>query len=251
MDDWNAVGTFELVNPKEIVVDHRYQRAEKDNLISEIAKAPNWEAFGAVSCYRRDGVLVCIDGQQRLRGVLTSEEPPQLVPAIIFEKTSLSNEAMTFVKVNITRTSVTSLEKHRALVVANHPAALAVERAVAHVGFSVQGSTNERTGGRAISAISSIYHVYNTLGEEGLVQVLTQIRDAWPDDHVGLSLNIIRGVCDVLVDQGAEYHRGKLTAALATTSPYLILRKAEEFKFQYAGSKQTNVRRAIKELCKV
>lgn len=250
MEDWD--GKFEMVDPRLVVVDHRYQRDEKETLVSRIAQSPSWEAFGAISCYRRDNnVLVCVDGQQRLRGILASENPPKKVPAIIFEKAKLKDEASTFVTINIQRKAVTPIEKHRGLVVAGNPAALAIERALDTTGFSLAYGGQSSSSPKNIGAIAALYEVYNTLGEEGLVQVLVQIRDAWPKDTQATSQGIIRGLCYVMIDLGTEYHRGKLTTQLSKTSPTEILRESEALKFDMGGSKQTNIRRAFKKLAKV
>lgn len=245
MDEWN--GKFEMVDPTLIVVDHRYQRPEKEVLIGKIAKNPNWAAFGALSLYRRDGVLVCVDGQQRLRGVLSSENPPKLVPAVIQDTATLAQEAQTFVDMNITRTAVQALEKHHGLVAAENPAALAIERAVATAGYSLGGGSAANN----IQAVSTLYYVYNMLGEDGLVQVLSQARDSWPNDPAGVNVNMLRVICDVITEQGSDYHRGKLTTALAKSTPADILRKASALMFDLGGSKQVNVRRAVKALCKI
>lgn len=248
MDAWT--GEFELVDPQMVIVDHRYQRPEKQTLIQAIAANPDWAAFGAISCYRRDGTLVCVDGQQRLRGVLQSEKPPKLVPAVIQPKGSLQREATTFAAMNITRRAVESMEKHIALVQAKNPTALAIERACERTGYSLDANYQ---GGdpNTVQAISALYSTYGRLGEDGLVQVLTQARDAWPSDKLGVSAHMLRSITQVLIDQGEEYHRAKLTLALSKSSPSLILRKSEELKFDLGGSKQKNVRRAIKVLCKV
>lgn len=249
MEAWT--GTFELVDPRLIIVDHRYQRPEKKTLIDAIAANPDWAAFGAVSCYRRnDGMLVCVDGQQRLRGVLDSEKPPKLIPTVIQPKATVQREATTFAAINITRRAVESMEKHNSLVVAQNPTALAIERALEKAGFSLD--SDYRSGDpHTVQAVGALYSIYSRLGEEGIVQVLVQARDAWPNDRLGISAHLLRGVAQVLIDQGENYNRAKLTAALSKSTPSLILRKSDELRFDLGGSKQKNVRRAIKALCKV
>lgn len=248
MEAWN--GTFELVDPKIIVVDHRYQRPEKTALIAAIAANPDWGAFGAISCFRRDTTYVCVDGQQRLRGVLTSENPPAKVPVVIQPKGSLQREAATFAAINITRRAVESMEKHTSLVVAKNPTALAIERALEKTGYSID--KDFRSGDpHTITAVSALYSIYSRLGEEGLTQVLVQARDAWPNDRLGVSAHLLRGVAQALIDQGESYNRAKMTTALAKTTPTLLLRKSEELRYDVGGSKQRNVRRALKALCKI
>lgn len=245
MNEWT--GTFELINPRDVVVDHRYQREEKPALIAKIAAAPDWAAFGALSCYKRGGLYFCFDGQQRLRGILSSPTPPKLVPAIIHAAAPLDVEASAFVKVNVDRKAVDPLEKHRGQLVAKDPVALALERAVEKAGFTIGYSGDSRS----VSAIATLHYAYNLLGEAGLTQVLVQVREAWPDDRAATSTNILRGLADVIAGMNGNYQRQKVTASLSRTSPALILRKAEELRFDLGGSKQINVRRAFKALAKV
>jgi len=248
LEEWN--GDFELVDPNLIVVDHRYQRPEKMSLIATIAKSPNWAAFGALSLFRRgNGVLVCIDGQQRLRGILMSEKPPKKVPAVIQPEASREEEASTFVLVNIIRKAVDPFEKHKALIEAKSPVALAIERAVDKAGYTIGTQSGAGEGDRTVHAIAALYWIYDQLGEEGLVQVLTQARDAWPNDPAGVGVNMLRGICELLIELGADYNRGRLTNQLAKSSPHLLLRKADEHKFDFGGSKQKNLRRAFQTLC--
>lgn len=256
MQEWDETGgEFALVDPNRIQVDHRYQRPEKEVLIAAISKAPDWKAFGSLMLQRRgngeNGVLVIIDGQQRLKGVMGSEDPPKKVPAIIMPKGDLASEARTFVTVNVQRKSVGTLEKHDALVTAKDPAALAVKKACEKVGYSL-GTKGIVSGQmKTIQAVASVYHAYNVLGEDGLVQVLTLTRDAWPDDSAATSVHMLRAVTQVLVDLGTNYNRPTVANKLGKVSPTRILLKAEELKIRKGGSKQVNVRDAIHELCKV
>lgn len=240
-----------MVDPRTIVIDHRYQRPAKNTLISTIAQAPNWFAFGVPSCFRRsNGILYCVDGQQRLAGVLKSEKPPKLVPIVWFDVQDVAEEAEIFVMINEWRKSLQPIEKHRGKIVAQDPATLAIERAVTKAGFTIDthsgsGAANSRT----IQAVAGVGVIYNRIGEEGLLQTLTCIKDAWPDDGAALSTHILRGVAELIEEQGDAYNRAKLTTALKKTQPHLVLRKADELKLDFGGSKITQVRRAFAVLC--
>jgi hypothetical protein len=117
-------GTFELVDPNEIHFDRKYQRPQKWDLIAAIAQAPNWGAFGVVICSKREhagGLLYCLDGQQRLNGVLTSQEPPTAVPVLWFPVKTVKEEALLFTAININRKSVVALEKFQASITGEDP----------------------------------------------------------------------------------------------------------------------------------
>ncbi len=243
-------GNFELVNPREIVIDGRYQREKKNALIQQIASNPSWEAFGVPVCFKRsNGMLYCADGQQRIAGVLAAEKPPKEIPVIWFDIQDVSEEAAMFARINEWRKSLQALEKHRAKIVAGDPPTLAIERAVTMAGFTVDNAQGARgADAKTIQAVARLGVIYNRIGEEGLLQTLTVIRDAWPDDGAALGTHILHGVAELIEEQGENYNREKLTNALKKTQPFKVVRKADELKLKYGGSKMSNVRLAFQEL---
>jgi hypothetical protein len=241
-------GNFEQVDPRKIVIDWRYQRQPKNTLIQTIAQNPSWEAFGVPTCFRRaNGMLYCADGQQRIAGVMKSEKPPKTVPVVVFDIQDVEEEAEVFVMINELRKSLQPIEKHRGKIVAGNPASVAIEEVVTKTGFTIDTNTGKGSAGgaRTIQAVAGVYVIYDRIGEEGLQQTLTVIKDAWPDDPTALTTHILRGVAGLIEEQGENYNRAKLTAALKKTEPHLVLRKADELRLDYGGSKLTQVRRAF------
>ncbi len=250
MNDWN--GRFELIDPRSVVIDHRYQRPAKEGLIASIAANPRWEAFGVPPVFERQGskgIFYCADGQQRIAGVLRSEEPPKRIPAVVFTVAGVEDEAAIFVLINEYRLQLTPIEKHCSKVTAKETDALAIERAVATAGF-VFGRSHSPL---AIGAISAVYYTYNQLGEEGVVQVLVQARDAWPEDRRALGPRFIRTLTDVIAERISDggYSRSVLTKSLVRTTPGALFRKAEEIHFEQGVSKRIALRKAFKALAKV
>lgn len=247
MKDWN--GTFELVNPALIVIDHRYQRDERPQLIATISAHAAWEPFSVVTCSKRaNGVLVALDGQQRLAGVKASPEPPKSVPIVWFPVASLEEEARIFSIINEARKAVFPLEKHKARLIQKEPFAMAIERAVEKVGFSVGTSAQDP---KTVNAVAALNWVYNEVGEEGLVQVLAVIRDAWPNENIATSPLILKAVAELITESNGNFNRNRVTTALAKHNAGDYVRKADQLKFDIGGSKQANVRRAFKALAKV
>lgn len=249
MDEYT--GNFELVDLNTIVVDHRYQRAEKPALIAAIATDPRWELFGVPVLFKRaNSQFYCADGQQRLSGLKQSTEPPKKVPVVWFPVQGLDTEAAVFVQINEFRKSLSALEKHKGKIVAKDPATLAIERTADTAGLSIGGSSDNQQA-RTVMAVSALNAIYNDLGEEGLLQTLIVARDAFVDDSGAFSGPILRGVAEIIGEQNGDYERQKLTKALQRTTVPQILRKADELKFDIGGAKQRNVRRAFKSLAGV
>lgn len=245
---WN--GTIEEVDPAVIVTDHRYQRDRKPGLIETIAANPDPRVFGVPIVVKRAGttdIYYCVDGQQRLAGILGSEKPPRLIYVNVVETVTLADEAEVFVRINEWRKALTPIEKHLGKGAAEDPAAVAVQRAIDTAGFTVAKTTSPR----ALGSIGGAYYVYGIGGEEGLLQTLLVLRDAWPDDKKSTNTWLLRVIGEIVCTQNGGYNRKKLTEALTKSTPAAIFRKSEEIHFEQGTSGKESLRRAIKALCKV
>lgn len=249
MDAWD--GTFELIDPRLIVSDHKYQREEKSPHIAEIASRFDWRKFGVIACAKRaNGVFYAIDGQQRLSAALRFEPPPTKVPVVWFPYERVEREAADFGGINEARKALRPLEKHRARVTAKEADALAIERALDTAGFTLAyGDDGVET--RTISSVTTIYKIYNTFAEDGLLHMLVILREAWPDYRLSVSALILNGLLDVAVESNGSFERARIVASLKRTDPTKILAKANEIKYTKGGTKRQAVRRAFKELAKV
>lgn len=246
-------GTFELVDPKLIQVDRKYQRTEKWPLISAIAKGPRWQRFVAIPCVRHelkngDVYYTALDCQQRLLGVLSSDDPPALVPVIWWPAEGVQIEARDFVAIAVTRKSLSAIEKFKASVTAQDPASVAIQNALDRHGYSVSAAANDST--KTITAIGGFLAVYNAAGEAGLDVVLEAHDAYWPDEK--LTGSILGVLAEVL---GEHSSNGGLSAdrfaSLAKTSPGRIMRKAEDIYHTQGGSKRAALRKALKALTKI
>lgn len=247
-------GTFELIDPKLIVLDHKYQRPEKWDLIAKISKAPEWAAFGVVLCSKRiatsgDPLFYCLDGQQRLQGVNTCENPPAAVPVLWFAVANVKEEARLFSIINEQRKAVNAIEKYRSHLTMEDGKYLHIAAAVEGAGYSIGMGSDPRT----IGAIDGLLTIYNAVGEDGLRLALQAISEAWPDDKSATSTWVFRALAEVLSEaaNNGGTSKAKLVAGLSKTTPGRILRKAEEIRFEIGGSKRLNVRRAMKALAKL
>lgn len=247
-------GTFELIEADKIVLDHKYQRPEKWDLIAKISADPTWAAFGVILCSRRtiqkgEHLYYALDGQQRLLGILASSSPPSAVPVLWFPVASVKDEARLFSIVNEQRKAVNSIEKYHSHMTMEDPRYVQITAATERAGYSIGANNDSRT----IGAVAGLQVIYNAAGEDGVYAALSAIAEAWPDERDGTSTAILRALADILAEQRSNggINRTKLVAGLSKTSPGRVLRKAEELKFAQGGSKRTNVRRAFKVLAKV
>lgn len=246
MKPWD--GTFEMIDPRLIVVDHTYQRDVKPELIGLIQSQPAWEAFVAVSCFKRpNGVLYAFDGQQRLMAFNGLDDRPLTIPVIWFPSTGPEYEARVFGIINSWRRALSSLQKHKSDVIAKSEVALALSRACETAGFTIGASGPPRT----VAAVKALSDVYALGGEECVLQTLVCIRDAWPDDRRGVDSSILKLVGSWIAESNGLYDRKRFTKLLSTTTPESLLRRARALRHDLGGSLATNLRRALKEITKV
>lgn len=243
-------GTYEMVDPRTIVIDHAFQRDQKQSVIAAIAANPDPRAFGVPVCFRRDnGILYCADGQQRIAGILASEKPPRTIPVVWHPMPGIKEEAEIFWLINVFRKSLSPLEKHKGALVAQHPADIAIAAVIDDLGFSISKSGSPK----AIAAISALHDIYNLGGEDLVRDTIVLVSHAWPENRAAFESQLLRVVSEIVDarNKNGGYERQKVTTALARTTPAAISRKAEEIHFDQGTSKKESLRRAIKALAKV
>lgn len=244
--NWNW-GEYRMVNPRLIVVDHIYQRPQKQDVISWVAANPDPRAFGVPVMFERsNGVLYCADGQQRIQGVLESESPPKEIPVVSFKMNDVISEAHVFFLINVFRKSLSPLEKHTSAVVAAHPAAVGVERVVSSLELSIGRSTGHP---KRIGSVSALRSIWDRSGEEVLKDTLV-LASSWPDyDSKRFDAFLLRALGNIVSDAHArgKYDRQKFEAALSKTNPSKILRKSEEIHYEAGTTRVKSIEMALRQ----
>lgn len=249
MKEWD--GTFELVDPREIQFDRtKYQRDENWALIEQIASEPHWPSFVVVPCAKREyagGTLFAYDGQQRLLGVLASDDPPKVIPVVWWAMKSRADEAAVFDEVNVNRRAVTALGKFKAKIGAENQTYLTIARVVEECGFTL--GINGETA-KAIAGTSGLLDIYNATGELGLRVALEGVADAWADEPHSTSSTLLSLYAVVLGEMASNggIEQAKFVAALKRTTPGQIKRRAKDIKHDTDCSQKVAMRRALKTL---
>lgn len=242
-------GNFALVDPAEIHFDRKYQRDQNWPLITTIGQNPIWPAFGVVICAKREyakGLLYALDGQQRLTGVMSAENPPAQVPVVWFPVKTVAEEATLFDVINTNRKAVAALQKFKARVTAENPVYTRIAAAIERAGYALGAASDAHT----ISAVGALETVYNAVGEEGVYVALAAHRQAWPDENAPTATLLV-GLADVMADMNGNLGVDGLSKALARTTPGRLMRKAEAIRYDQGGSKRAALRKAFKTLAKV
>lgn len=148
-------GQFQMIPKTSLYVDRAYQRSEGEvsqNKILKYAADWHWMLCGVLLVVRRpDGSYLVVDGQHRALAALTRDDISEL-PCLVFSLDDVTEEARTFVAAATVRTSISTVTRHKASVVAMDPVSLAVEEAAQACGCTISKSD----GAGHIKAVSTL-----------------------------------------------------------------------------------------------
>jgi hypothetical protein len=132
--------SIELVDPRKLFVEDRYQRNLSERSVSLIARIVtgfDWRAFKPPIVARRsDGVCVIIDGQHTAIGA-ASNPNVDLIPVVMVDAAEISDRAGAFLRHNRDRVGMTYMQIHHAAVAAGDEVAVAVEDACRRAGARI------------------------------------------------------------------------------------------------------------------
>jgi hypothetical protein len=117
---------LELIRPSQVTYDPRVQRPEETNKLVDITDNFEPAAINVVSMSRRkNGILVCLDGQHRMKAAVANEYDEE-VYAAVFAGLTMQQEAKLFRLLNNT-TKVGAMALFNVAVTEKQPMALAIQ----------------------------------------------------------------------------------------------------------------------------
>ena len=139
-DQTDQPGTLRVISKHDLKIDHTYQRDANDAKVKSIARDWSWVAFGALIVAERHGRFYVIDGQHRLNAALMRSDIRTL-PCVVFDATSIEDEAGGFLQSNKNRKPISSLETYRAKLVSGDETALYLQDLFERNGVEVVAHT--------------------------------------------------------------------------------------------------------------
>lgn len=254
----NSRVTFEFIRAGDLVVDPRYNRDIKQRWVDEIAGAFNPDQLQALIVSRRlfrmvqrsQGAVreeqvfdkntgaanrvevVIIAGQHRLLATLKAKGPDFMLPCIVYDGLTETQEAELFALFDEKVRPHQPWQRHRAHVFGGNPEALEIEQIVSDAGLKVykgQGPGGNRDG--MIFAVSTLYSIRRNSGADALRRILNIHFSAWTDNTEGYTSPMLQGTALMLRRFGGyyEWHDEYLAQALADPAhnPVSIRQRAQ------------------------
>lgn len=131
-------GEFRLIHKKYLHVDKAYQRdVASQNRVLQFSRDWSWIACGVLTVAQRsDGTYWLIDGQHRKLAADRRSDIHEM-PCIVFTASHRGEEAAGFVRANVHRGPVKSLDQFKARLMSGDDLAISVNGMVESVGYRV------------------------------------------------------------------------------------------------------------------
>jgi len=155
-----AKGKYMEIDKRLLHIEGDYQRPEQsEKKVKQIAANWDWPACGVILVgQREDGSYYVIDGGHRVRGSFYRDDI-YMLPCLVFEFDSVSDEAKAFLRRNTSPTMVKSHDKFRAGVTGKIPEALAAKRILDKYGYKLKVHGGGKKAFAGIAALQRLVSV--------------------------------------------------------------------------------------------
>jgi len=134
-------GVMQMLHKDLLKVHPAYQRDVIQQKVSEITAAWSWVSLGALVVGKRRGEYWVIDGQHRALAAKRRSDITML-PCVVFETSSVQEEALGFLGLNGGRKPVTAVAKHKAMVAGGDEVAGFVRDVISMYGLKISTNSN-------------------------------------------------------------------------------------------------------------
>lgn len=178
--------TLEWIATERLEVDESYQRAtdgaQSRRIIVGMVKCWDWRLCQPLNVSRRaDGRMFVVDGQHRLAGARERGDLPYL-PCVVTAHADASEEAHTFVALNLKRQKLSQGDVFNAMLSAGDADAIRVSKLVAGVGLSFARShTPAGWKPGELFCGPALVKAMRAYGEPVVADALTALAQAYPD----------------------------------------------------------------------
>jgi len=223
----NAPYYFGSIRPALMNVDTDYQHPVDQNRVARIVKNWNGRLVNPPKVsLREDGTYWIFDGQHTVAAwqIKFGDEP---ILCRIYTRLTREDEKDLFVQQNGFSKQPTSIEKLRAEYNLGNPKVVDMVDSAKLLDLTVVFGTNT-TGKNIINAADCLNNIYNRLGRDNYINILTVIKNTWNGEDGSLTRGIISGVAFIYEHYSDIVTNSKMIEALKRHTPDYYLREAKD-----------------------
>lgn len=194
-----GMGKMAVIALNDICVDPSYQRGSALKRAKKIGREWNWRIYSPISVsLRPDGRYYNFDGGHR--AVAASLAGITHLPCYVVESAGAKEEAAAFVDLNDSRVRLKSIDKFRAMAVANDPICVFLEETFRTFKLEPVGDT--RSGVGKINALGGLMNHFKGRkfddARMDVIECLTVLQAAWGDQPLAFTGRVVEGMLRAL-----------------------------------------------------
>lgn len=194
----SSPGKLMMIPKTQLSVDPSYQRGLNLGKVTSICREWSWVAFGALSVSKRpNGGYYVMEGQHRLEAALRRSDIKEL-PCVVFDLTSIEQEAEGFIDANTKRKAVDVLSKHSAGLVAKNARALKLEAAIQCAGITLLPATGGTGSARTMRCVAAAYKALDAYSHQVLMGALVLCAKLSEKENVSIDERVFSGLAYLL-----------------------------------------------------
>lgn len=178
-------GTIHYVNPKDLLIDHSYQRDLNTTHASNIGQNFDFSQMKIPSGFKSSEGILIVDGQHTCTGAALAGIDKIAVYVIENTDKNIGNRAFQskqFLAINCNNKTVTRYDILRNQVIQEDPDAIAIMKACADYNVVPCHKSNNRPG--HMSHINNLSKAWKQIGEKSVRRTFGFIRANWPDEPI-------------------------------------------------------------------
>ena len=217
-----------------------YQRGGIERHIEDICYNYNGDVQNEPKLSYRDNIYWCFDGQQTISAwVRKFGDTPILCK--VYNGMTYNDEARLFA-IQFNNIKVNPLKIFDSELKGSEPNAIKIRNAVELAGYRIP--TTPSHVNNAVNCIGALKKAYKKIGDEGLIEVMLTIRNAWGDAEFSTSSLIVEGMVKFYTVYHEAYNMKDLVSSLRKNGccPIDILNMARSMSNR---TSTVNVARAI------
>lgn len=156
---WKLVdkpGEFFQIPKKDLFIDIDYQRTKINEMrINAFAANWSWVKCGVLTISIRNNQWFIVDGQHRKLAADKRSDITTL-PCMLYELNSVPNEAMAFVDINTSKTTVGAFDKFKAMILGGDPIAIELNNLFKKYGYKA----SHNTGVKNIACLMTAWRLF-------------------------------------------------------------------------------------------
>ena len=217
------------ISPDKLKIDSTYQREASHSRVKKIVDNFNMDLFNSPKVsHRSDGFYYVFDGQHSMlahQKVFGDDEP---INCKVYEGLTYNEEIELFVQQNGFSRVVSTKDKLKAEFNDPNSDVRNMINAARIAGVKIDFVAG--TWSNHIAAVSAAYSIWQMLGKDDFINVLSVIKDTWNGEGLSYSAGILKGIAFIYKKYGSEIQNQKMISALKRHTPDWYIREAADMR---------------------